>query len=228
MIAQAARPSFAGVYPISEAALLIRATAPDAPHLVGLSTRHLHRWVKDGLAGNYFGGRTGDRVALTFLDLVSLRMVAIFRSYGVQPREIKVAHDLIQESRGYSHPFAMQPVWLFGPDIFIKESGEAFAVSKNWQLALAFIVDWLIPTHSLLFDKNDQPTSWEPEPGIFLDPQISFGEPCIKGTRIPTETLWALHAAGDPIDRIAAAYNLPFDQVESAIAWEERLGAIAA
>lgn len=227
MIAQAARPSFAGVYPVPDAALLIRATTPAGCVPLDLSTRHLRRWVKEGLAGDYFGGLKGDRVALTFLDLVSLRMVVVFRSYGVKPREIKAAHDLIHERRGYTHPFAMQPVWLFGPDIFIKESGKAFAVSKNWQPAFDFFVDWLIPTHSLLFDEKGQPTSWEPEPGIFLDPQISFGEPCIKGTRIPAEVLWALHAAGDPVERIAAAYNLPEKQVKSAIDWEERLGALA-
>ena len=228
MVGEIARPSFWGVYLIPDASLFIQATTPQSPHPLALSTRHLYRWVKEGLAGNYFMGRRREQVALTFLDLVSLRMVAIFRSYGVKPREIRVAHQLIQTTTGYSHPFAMQPVWLGGPDIFIKESKMAFAISRYWQRAFDFIAESLVPAHSLLFDDDDQPTSWEPEPGVLLDPQVSFGEPCISGTRVSTEVLWALHSAGDGEEQIAAAYDLPIKQVKSAIAWEEKLEALAA
>ena len=58
-----------------------------------------------------------------------------------------------------------------------------------------------------------------------LDPKVSFGEPCIKGTRIATQVLWALASAGDPPERVARAYELPVGQVEAAIAWENKLAA---
>ena len=80
------------------------------------------------------------------------------------------------------------------------------------------------PIHRLAFDEDEQAVSWEPEEGIVLDPKISFGEPCLRGTRIATQTLWALHAAGDPTERIAQAYELAVEKVETVLAWERKLG----
>ncbi|MCH9038770.1 MAG: DUF433 domain-containing protein [Chloroflexi bacterium] len=63
---------------------------------------------------------------------------------------------------------------------------------------------------------------------IVSDPGILGGKPCIKGTRISTESLWALHSAGDSIPLIARSYALSKEQVETAIAWEEELAQVAA
>ena len=228
MSTQTLRPPHTGVYPVLDAALFIRATTPLNSNAIRLSTRHIHRWVNEGLAGGYLDGLRGRDVALTFLDLVTMRMVAIFRSYGIKPRDIRFAHETLRINRGSTHPFAMEPIWVSGPDIYIKEQGYHVAVTKNWQAAFEFISEYLRPTHNLIFDEDEQAIGWEPEIGILLDPRKSFGSPCIKGTRISTETLWALFSAGDATDLIAAAYGLSKKQVEAAIAWEEKLENLAA
>ena len=46
-----------------------------------------------------------------------------------------------------------------------------------------------------------------------LNPSICLGEPCLKGTRIATQTLWALHAAGDSAERIAESYEVEVEKV---------------
>ena len=63
---------------------------------------------------------------------------------------------------------------------------------------------------------------------ISIDPKICHGQACIKGTRISTESLWALHSAGDSVSLIANSYALSKEQVETAIAWEEELEQVAA
>ena len=219
------RPSYSGVYPIHDAASLIQVTTPQTPNPIDLSTRHLYKWVREGLAGNYLTGLRGKEVALTFLDLVSFRMIAIFRSYKIRPREIQVAHQELQTKRGWSYPFAMEQIWISGPDLFIKEPNSLVAISRGWQLAFDFISEYLIPAHDLVFGDNAEAASWEPEPGIQLNPKMSFGEPCLRDTRIPTEVLWALHSAGDSVERISKAYDLRPELVEAAIAWEEKLAA---
>ncbi|MDA1189535.1 MAG: DUF433 domain-containing protein [Chloroflexi bacterium] len=224
------RPSFSGVYPVSDAAALIEATTPH-PELPSTSlkplelitTRHLFRWVKEGLTGRYLAGLTGREVALTFKDLVSLRMVAIFRSYGIKPSEIRKAHNILQNERGWSHPFAMEPLWISGLNIYVRENNIPIAITKNWQVAFDFFDQFVGPVHRLLFNKDEEAQAWEPVEGILLDPRISFGEPCIKGTRIPTQVLWALNAGGDPPERIADAYEMPVERVNTAIDWEQRL-----
>ena len=235
MVALENRPSSSGVYAAQDAAVLINATAPvihDLPSglhpLPLVTTRHVYRWAREGLSGRYLEGLRGREVALTFRDLVTLRMVAVFRSYGVRPKEIRDTHHKLQQARGWAHPFAMEPVWISGLDIIIRENNIPIAPSRNWQIALDFIDQFVGPVHHLLFGPSKQAIAWEPEPGILLDPAISFGEPCLKRTRVPTETLWALHSAGDSTEAIANAYNLPRDKVESAIAWEEKLERAAA
>lgn len=228
MSTRTVRPSYSGVYPMLDAALFIKATTPEIDDVIQLSTRHLYRWAREGLAGRYLEGLRGKEVALTFLDLVSMRMMAIFRLYGVKPREIKLTHDLLAHHRGWAHPFAMEPMWTSGPDIYIVENDIPLAVSRYWQAAFDFIREYLKPVHNLLFDDDQQAASWEPKSGILLDPKLSYGSPCIKGTRISTESLWALHSAGDSIPLIARSYALSKEQVETAIAWEEELAQVAA
>ncbi|MCH8224402.1 MAG: DUF433 domain-containing protein [Chloroflexi bacterium] len=110
-------------------------------------------------------------------------------------------------------------------NIYVRENEIPIAITRNWQIAFDFIDEFIGPVHNLLFDHEEFPTTWEPVPGILLDPDVSFGEPCLKETRIATQVLWALREAGDPPERIAGAYRVPVAQVESAIAWEEALAA---
>jgi uncharacterized protein (DUF433 family) len=223
------RPPYAGVYPVIDAALYIRATTPDIEGGIRLSTLHLYRWVREGLAGEYLQGLRERDVALTFLDLITLRAVAIFRAHGIKSREIKTAHQELRKREGSTHPFAMQSFWMMGSHIYkYSAQNQPVAVSARWQSAFDFIAEYLKPAHNLEFNSREEPTSWEPLPGVLLDPRMSFGAPCVKGTRVATETLWALTTAGDPLPLVADAYGLSLEQVESAIAWENKLERIAA
>ena len=226
MVATIERPIHSGVYPVVDAVALIQVTSPNLHHpSEGVTTRHLFRWVRDGLTGQYLTGLRGEEVALTFLDLVSLRMIAVFRAYGVTSLEIRKAHHELQTARGWSHPFAMEPLWISGLHIYIRENRIPIAITKNWQSAFDFVELFVGPMHNMAFGENERPTKWEPQEGIVLDPKISFGEPCLKGTRIATQVLWSLVEAGDPPDRVALVYQLPTEQVEAAIAWENQLAA---
>ena len=230
MVTTIERPTYSGVYPVEDAAALIRATSPDTnnqsgqcPPFKDVTTRHIFRWVREGLTGQYLTGLKGKDVALTFLDLVSLRLIAVFRAHGVTSQEIRNAQHELQKARGWSHPFAMEPIWISGLHIYILENNIPIAITKNWQVAFDFVHLFVGPMHNLVFGEDKHPKTWEPEEDILLDPRISFGEPCLKGTRIATQVLWALSAAGDPPERLALAYQVPVKQVEAAIAWENNL-----
>ena len=221
MVVTIERPTHSGVYPVVDAAALIQATSPDLSGPV--TTRHLFRWVRDGLTGHYLTGFRGEDVALTFLDLISLRLIALFRAHKVKSHEIRAAHHELQKARGWSHPFAMEPIWISGLHIYIRENNIPIAITKHWQAAFDFVELYVGPMHQLAFGGDQYPLTWEPQDGIVLDPRISFGEPCLKGTRIATQVLWALVAAGDPPERVARAYRVSLGQVEAAMAWENKL-----
>jgi uncharacterized protein (DUF433 family) len=56
-------------------------------------------------------------------------------------------------------------------------------------------------------------------PGITMDPEIRFGKPCIKGTRIDVATILGQLASGDRIDEIEDDYKLTRDQVMAVLAY---------
>lgn len=224
MVAITERPTCSGVYTVVDAAALIHATSQTEFSLPA-TTRHLFRWVKDGLTGQYLIGLKGNAVALTFRDVVSLRLIALLRAQGISSKEIRFAHNEIQKARGWTHPFASEPIWVHGLYICIKENNIPIAITKHWQAAFDLEEFYKGPMHRMIFDDTQYPSIWEPEEGIVLDPKISFGEPCLKGTRIATQVIWALVKAGDSPELVARAYQVPIEKVEAAVAWENTLAA---
>jgi uncharacterized protein (DUF433 family) len=61
--------------------------------------------------------------------------------------------------------------------------------------------------------------SMEVYPGITMDPEVRFGKPCIKGTRIDVATVLGRFAAGDKIEDIQEDYQLTRDQVLAAFSY---------
>jgi len=56
-------------------------------------------------------------------------------------------------------------------------------------------------------------------PGITMDPEVRFGKPCIKGTRIDVATILGRFSTGDKIEDIQEDYDLTRDQVMAALSY---------
>jgi len=227
MVASKEAPEFLGVYSSKEAALYIKATLTRTPKFPRLNTHHLSWWARKGLGEPSSIGAESEPRFFNFLELISFRMVATMRAHGILSHDIQLAHRLLQQRWGWNYPFAMEPIWICSPDVFVEIQGVPVAVTKFWQSALELIRDFLTPIendfHGLTFDIEQQATTWTPSNGVLLNPKIQFGEPCIKGTRVPTETIWAFYQAGDSIDTLSRMYGLPKSKIESAITWEEKI-----
>ena len=81
--------------------------------------------------------------------------------------------------------------------------------------------------HGLSFNDQEIADVWRPHAGVLVDPEIEFGAPCIEGTRVQTEAIWAFSQAGDSCEGLARAYRLEIAQIEAAIGWETRLSEAA-
>ena len=225
------KPALEGVYSSSEAALYLRATFSGSPRFPRLHPQHLSWWSREGL-GRSDDERAGTSKFINFMELVSFRLIATMRAYGIPKGDISLAHDLLRAKWGWKYPFAMQQMWVGAPDLFVEIDGAPVAVTCFWQSALGLLREFLVPVvnenYGLSFDSLQQACSWSPAAGVLMDPGLQFGEPCIAGTRIPTETIWAFHQAGDSIDLLARMYDLPVEQITAAIQWEEKLAQFAA
>jgi uncharacterized protein (DUF433 family) len=65
--------------------------------------------------------------------------------------------------------------------------------------------------------------SMEVYPGITMDPEIRFGKPCIKGTRIDVATILGRLASGERIDEIEDDYKLTREQIMAVLAYAAHL-----
>ncbi len=60
-------------------------------------------------------------------------------------------------------------------------------------------------------------------PGIVVDPQVRFGKPVIKGTRVPVHLVIAKLAGGMPPDEVAREYGLTLGDVRASLAYAAKV-----
>ena len=189
------------------------------------------RWWKRQSSSNGGAGDESSYKFLNFLELISFRRIAMLRAHGIDTKAIRLAHDHLQGRFGWEYPFAMAPLWVGEPDIFIELKNLPVSVTKDFQAAFPFTWHYLVPVgndmHGLTFNERDEADSWEPHDRVLFDPGIQLGEPCVKGTRIPTESLWAFQQAGESLKSLTHAYGISLRAVKSAIDWEERVSLVA-
>ena len=216
-------PAFEGVYDVPSAASYLKA-AREFPKAYRVTSRQLIRWIRKGLAHPSLVNTHGRDLMMGFEDLISMRVIVALRSAGVSWKSIYNAEDWLRDNTRSNRPFANQVIWTQRSDVLTGFGNELVAASKHGQLAMSFLRDYLIPVSGLQFQESVA-SSWEPYPLVLLDPGIQFGEPCIQGTRIPTRAVWGLVRGGDPVSLVKRSYGISDQQLNAALAWEDRLAA---
>ena len=219
-LADTQRTIYGGIYDVPEAARYLRAvTVRTWPHPPRSSL--LIRWIRRGLASPMLTHVPGWQLLLEFEDLISMRVITALRTAGVKWSEINKTEWWLRERRGIQRPFATEFFWTGQGELFVEWSRELVSGSREGQAALELVREFLIPVNDLVFDDSThRAVSWEPVSGVALEPQVQYGAPCIKGTRIPTRTIFGMVEAGDPLEWVASAYGISSNQVQVAYDWE--------
>ena len=230
-----ARRAYSGVYTIGDTALYLRATTPppEIPLKVWLpkrrrfirpSSRHLYAWIRRSMEWEELAHTPRQDLILSFGDLVRLRMIVIMRSRGVAPEVIRESEDYARKLTGRPQPFVTERLWTSSSDVFFRLAEFLIAASKKGQLAMDFLEAYLMPVnHGLVFGPDELACAWSPVEGVIIDPAVQFGAPCIEGTRIQTEAVWALSRAGESAETLARMYQVEHRKIEAALEWEETL-----
>jgi uncharacterized protein (DUF433 family) len=212
-----------GLYGIPESAKYL-ANTPPLTNGNKVNYSRLRYWIRESVPHIESPIYPTSKRLVSFVDLISMRMVAVLRARGVKLKEIKATEIWLRVEFGIPYPLASRGLWTYGSHVYIKFRENLLAASKYGQKAMDFIRDWLSEIElDMTFDVDDIANSWTPYQGISMNPIIQFGEPCISETRIPTSSIWSNHIAGDSPEIIAKAHDIDVGLVVNAIDWEKRI-----
>lgn len=217
----------AGIYGISDAARYLSVTLPK------LNGQHpdpakLRYWIRSGASRISKPQFPTTKRLVTFQDVVSMRMIAILRAKGIPLQKVRNLERWARSQFKTDWPFAFRPMWAYQSDVFIEFEKQLIAATRFGQLALDIIREWLEKIElDMTFDSNEIAATWIPHEGIELDPHIQFGEPCLRGTDIPTKAIWSKTKAGDSPEFLASLYEVDVSLVLDAIDWETHLAEAA-
>ena len=191
-----------GIYDIAEAARIVR-RHPDTVARWTRGTDPLHH-VKD------------DRI-FSFLDLISLWVISELIRRGVPRREIRAGAEYVTEHLDTNYPFAHRGLATVGGGFF-GDFKEWVDVGKRGQGTFQNVIEELL--NPIEFGPDFHASIWRPAKGVWLNPRVQAGAPCVDGTRVPTKVIADLEAGGDHIKDIADDLNLDITQVHAAMQYE--------
>jgi uncharacterized protein (DUF433 family) len=176
-----------------------------------------------------------DVVALSFVELIELRVIKAFTDKGLPLQRVRLAAERAIELFQTLHPFASKRVFTDGelvfaelgrstrtdfPDVIELTKGKHLQIHSGVLLE-GYLDEVSFSQETLLADK------WWPLSKSFpvvLDPKISFGAPVIEGTATRTDVI-AGTARAMSADAAANLYQLQKKQVEAALQFEDLLAA---
>ena len=218
-----------GLYTIGEVATFARIPA-----------RQVRRWLR--------GYRSGNRIypplwsselsesplpqAFGFHDLLEVRVVYAFRQYGVSLPTIRKACQHAREHFERPYPFTCQRFLTDGRTVFaeiLEQAGEA-EDAKLLDMARKQYVFERVVRPSLYagieYDESGNAQRWflaDRKRRIVLDPARNFGKPILAESGVPTEALFAAYRLEQDSRRVAAIYEVPVADVETAIRYQQQL-----
>jgi hypothetical protein len=215
-------------------------SVPEAFRLTGVAPRTIRRWllgyafVTDGtrhlspavVPGDF--GLIDGAAALSFLDLLEVRVVNAFRDEGVSWKDIRTTHEAACELLKHRHPFSTGRFHTDGRSIVLESARIAGAQGllnvAERQLEFKRVVK---PFLKNLDFADDIATRWWPlgrNKSVVLDPARNFGQAIVNRESVPTSVL-ATAARTTSRSRVARWYEVSLKSVRDAVEFEEQLAA---
>ncbi len=226
-----------GIYSRADAARLLHVTPSRLRRWVGGYTYISKYWQEPERRPRPPVVRTDlpvidDTIALSFLELMELRVVKGLIDGGVSLQGVRAAHTLCAQEFGTARPFASRRVYTDGRRVFTALSRDddsdviELSEAKRLQIIFGEVIQPFL--QEIAFDEQSSLASrwWpmgRPTP-IILDPRIAFGSPVIEGTAIRTYVAARMAGRSAPA-AVADAFEIELGHVEAAVEFEEQLAA---
>jgi uncharacterized protein (DUF433 family) len=207
-------------------------TIPEAARLVGVGYHKIRRWIGDEHGhASVIDREFPDEKIVTFMELMELHFISLFRREGVSLQTIRRA--AVEAARKFrtGHPFAVQRFDTDGKAIFAtltkKETNEQIVEElRKGQLVFDTIIR---PFFRKIEYHMDGTRYWPMEMTgrIVLDPARRFGHPIDSETGVPTDAIIDALCAngGQDANEVAKWLDIPLEAVQAAILFEKSLAA---
>jgi len=220
----------------------------EAARLLEMNTTTLGRWA-DGYTFPHRGDMRFSRPVmhrqlpdmhgrafLTFLDLIELKFIALFRRVKVSMPVIRAAARRAAELLESDHPFAVRGFATDGKSIFVDmieaglhvEGMSEREIVIELHLAQRVFGPMVRPFLIQIEFGEREAHRWWPrgrDHRIVIDPSRAFGRPIDHQTSVPTFALYYASLSGASAEEVADWYEVPLGAVREAIAYEEGLAA---
>ncbi len=215
-------------------------TLPQASRYLKVPFETLRSWVK----GRYYPiGPAGDRLffkpiiilpdsdplRLSFMNLVEAHVLdGIRRVEQVPFYKVRNAIEFLKKRLSSKHPLADHRFQTDGVDLFIEHLGQIISVSQHGQLVIREVVEKYL--RRIERDMKNVPIRLYPflrvppqaeEPRrVVIDPMVSFGQPVLVKTGVPTAIIAERFYAGDSTEDLAGDYGSTREEIEEAVRYE--------
>jgi uncharacterized protein (DUF433 family)/DNA-binding transcriptional MerR regulator len=221
MVAVKSNPAHLGVglYSVAEAA-----------RLLGVHPATIHRWLDpaEGLVARCF---EASEHTISFLELMELHFINLFRGEGVPLAAIRKASAATAKKFGTAYPFCIKRFDTDGKTVFatlLNEKSNQVMVEdlRHGQLVFEQIVKPFF--RKIEYDKSIEPSRYWPREKsgrIVLDPTRRFGKPIEAETGIPTRMLYEalLAGGGQDANTVADWLGISVAAVQAAAEFERSL-----
>jgi uncharacterized protein (DUF433 family) len=163
---------------------------------------------------------------LSFVNLMEAQFLrALRREHDLSMQQIRRALEALPGYHPQPHPLAFVDFLTNGVDLFVTKFGKLINLNKPEQI----LIEKLLESYLRRIERDATgPIRFFPvvvsdtERPIVVDPRIAFGHPVVAGTRVRTEIIAGRVAAGDTVESVSKDLGLQKEQVEQAVAFEQR------
>lgn len=207
---------------------------PEAARLARIPVSNLARWFRG--RSDHPRARSvlvsdvptiGHNHALSFLDLIDLRVVGRFRDRGISMPTIRRVYTILGEELQSEHPFAHAKLMVFGKTVMQQvadeASGEQLREVLTGQEAMPRILEKFLS--DVTYSNDTQLAErWDIHRGVVVDPLRNLGKPISSEGGAGTHALARCYLAnGKNADLVADLFHTSRRAVLDAVDFEESI-----
>lgn len=200
----------------------------DAAKFARTSPQTISYWQKLGQGESSALSARDPRMALSYMQLIEIGVVAAMRKAGVPLKTIRKARDYLAKNFNSKHPFAEYRFKTSGKDLIVdseelkkSDRDKLVVVSENGQYAWKQILQQLLQEFEYSSDENGMVTRWNVagrDVPIVIDPRIAYGLPSVNG--VQTAVIKNRWIGGESLDDIAEDFDIEKSVIMSALKFE--------